>query len=452
MGTRPLSVCAAEECEELTINKYHNRDCRWKAQSARRRESRGFEETPAAKEKAEKKVAKENLAKVAQLLADNDIDPQEIGSIKGVRVSKWDALARGEMHTDEDGKKYREATRKVEMEGLSLILHPTWANGPAWELPHPPDPINVTVPTAPRGFEPVSLLTGWKTALLVPDQQYGYRRDLYTAELDPFHDERAIDVALQIADIERPDLTIFLGDVLDFAPFGKYRLEPGFALTIQPTLEAAYGDLAKFMAFSKEGRMIEGNHDVRLQNMIIDNAKAAFGIKRAGAPPEEWPVMSVPFLLNLDDLGVEYVGGYPSGATYINDNVAAIHGRKVGNDKRSAATMVVEDERVSVVFGHVHRIETTYRTRNTRDAPKISMAHTPGCLCRIDGAVPSVKGGIDAFGRAVQSWENWQTGISVVRYQEGDGKFKIENTPIVEGWALYEGQEITSRVSPEWAQ
>jgi hypothetical protein len=42
---------------------------------------------------------------------------------------------------------------------------------------------------------------------------------------------------------------------------------------------------------------------------------------------------------------------------------------------------------VSVIFGHVHRIESKFKTRRHREGPKRSFAHTPGCLARIDGAV-----------------------------------------------------------------
>jgi predicted phosphodiesterase len=390
----------------------------------------------------------EKLTRIEQLLEDNGVPVDEIGSVKNIRVKKWQAVAKGAAtrHPETGRITSQEPSKVVDLESASILISPTWAEGPKWELPHPPAPITVRVPkAAPKKVD------GWKKAMLLPDPQIGYRRDLYTAELDPFHDERALDIALQVAEIERPDLIIVLGDWLDFASFGKYRQEAAFALTVQPTLDTAYSYLARFRALTDEMRFIEGNHDIRLQNMIIDNAKAAFGIKRAGVPPGEWPVLSVQNLLRMDELGIEYVGGYPAGATYINDNIAAIHGRRVGNDRKSAASMVVEDERVSVVFGHVHRIETTYRTRNTRGAPKISVAHTPGCLCRIDGAVPGVKGGIDAFGRAITSFENWQQSVSLIRYQDGDGKFAVESTPIIEGWALHQGRELTTRVTPAWA-
>lgn len=370
------------------------------------------------------------VSRLAELLEKNDIAVEDIGSIDKVRFSDYQMLTK-----DENGD-----AQIHDLTATSIVLAPSWAEGPKWPVVQPAKPVSVRVPQAkPRRLD------GWKTALLLPDPQFGFRRDIYTGELDPFHDERALDIALQIAEIERPDLTIWLGDVLDLASAGKYQQEAGFALTTQPALDAAHLRLAQFCALSDETRYIEGNHDIRLQNLIIDNAKTAFGLRKANAVPEEWPVLSVPNLLRFDELGIKYIGGYPAGATYINDNLAAIHGSKIGNNIRSSASMVVEDERVSVITGHVHHIETRYKTRNTRGKPKFTFAHTPGCLCRIDGAVPSTKGGTDPFGRPVKSWEDWQQGVAIVRYQEGDGKFALETVPIFEGWAVHQGKELTAR-------
>lgn len=323
--------------------------------------------------------------------------------------------------------------------------------GFAWDPVRPARKVEVKVPQRlaqgrGAGGSSSRSTSTWRTALVLPDPQIGYRR-LADGRLDPFHDARAIDIAMQITEAERPDLTVWLGDFLDFPMFGRFRLEAEFAQTAQPALEYAHELLAKTTALSGETRLIEGNHDARLQNFIVDNAMAAAGLRRARSISNEWPVLSVPYLLRLEELGVEYVGGYPAGATYINDNLAAIHGHIVAPAGQTAAK-VVADEQVSTIFGHVHRIETAHRTRNSRGAPRFNVAHTPGCLCRIDGAVPSVRSSKALkTGRPAKSWENWNQGLAVVRYQlGGDQKFVIESVPIYEGWALHRGQEFTSNL------
>lgn len=301
--------------------------------------------------------------------------------------------------------------------------------GLAWTPVQAAPAVKVTVPRArPRP------LTGWKTALVIPDPQFGFR---WTSSggLEPFHDESALGIVRQIAEVERPDLTIWLGDFLDLAPLGRFRREEGLALTVQPAIDRGHTELAVHRELTGEQRLIEGNHDARLHLAVIDNLVAASGLRRA-ARPNEHPALSVPHLLRLDDLDTAYIGGYPAGATYINDNLACIHGRKLD------VGQVVNDERTSVIQGHIHRIATAYKTRNSREVAKSTVAVSPGCTCRIDGAVPSARGAVSLWGESVRSWEDWQQGCLVVRYQPGDGRFALEQIAIWDGWAIHRGQEF----------
>ena len=65
------------------------------------------------------------------------------------------------------------------------------------------------------------------------------------------------------------------------------------------------------------------------------------------------------------------------------------------------------------------------------------MAASPGCLARIDGAVPSTKGGVDLDGRPLTRIEDWQQGMALVSYQDGDGMFTYTNIAIHDGWARW---------------
>lgn len=359
---------------------------------------------------------KETLGKVADLLERNGIDVDDVGRVEKVRV--WQGFykdAAGEAHT-------------VNMTGVTLS--PKWAEGPAWPLVQQARPCRVrTLPARPPAAP------GMRTCVILPDPQIGYRRDLITGEMDPFHDEQAMDAALRVLKAARPDLIINLGDTLDLAEFSRFEQEPGFALTTQASIDRVHAFLAqqRILAPHAEIRMIEGNHDRRLRNQIVANAKAAFGLRQANVP-ESWPVMSVPFLLRLDELGVEYVEGYPAGVTWINDRLACVHG------ERLKVSQVVDDERVSTIQGHVHRIELQHKTRRVRDGSKTSLAASPGCLCRIDGAVPSTKGSTDSNGRAIMRPENWQQGLAVVTFEPGDGPFHLELIPIHEGMAIFRGK------------
>ena len=56
---------------------------------------------------------------------------------------------------------------------------------------------------------------------------------------------------------------------------------------------------------------LAGNHEERLPNYLMDNARAAFGLHQAG-DTEGWPVLSVPHLCRFEEQGVEYLPGYPA--------------------------------------------------------------------------------------------------------------------------------------------
>ena len=180
--------------------------------------------------------------------------------------------------------------------------------------------------------------------------------------------------------------------------------------------------------------------------LTIDNAQAAFGLKQANAP-DGWPVMSVPHLCRLDEHGIEYRSGYPANEAWINDRLRVIHGTKVVSNG-STAHRYLAHERVSTIYGHVHRHEWAERTRATREGPRTILAMSPGCLCMTSGAVPSTKGGIDITGQPVAATEDWQQGVAVIRYEDGEGRFVPEQVPILDGWSLYHGKEFNANTDP----
>jgi len=130
---------------------------------------------------------------------------------------------------------------------------------------------------------------------------------------------------------------------------------------------------------------------------------------------------------------------------WINQKLRVIHGDRI-KSSGSTANIYLNQEKTSVIYGHIHRIETAYKTREDFDGPRTIMAASPGCLARIDGAVPSTKGGVDLDGRPLVRYENWQQGMAVVTYeQSGDHKFSYELIPIYNGWAFYKDKEFIAK-------
>src|SRR5690606_7421642 len=135
----------------------------------------------------------------------------------------------------------------VDMHGLDLV--PTWADGPEWPVVQPAAP-TVIKPPAKRPKP-----TGLPVAVVLPDPQIGYRRDVETGELDPFHDEAALTVALQITADAQPAQVVNLGDLLDLPEWGTYEQEPAFQQTTQPTIDRAHRFLAEQRAAAPDAKI-----------------------------------------------------------------------------------------------------------------------------------------------------------------------------------------------------
>lgn len=306
------------------------------------------------------------------------------------------------------------------------------AGQPAWPVIQPGK--RYTVPT----LNPQPIKHGeYQTAVILPDMQIGYFHN--AAGLEAIHDEQAIEVALRIIKASKPAQIVMVGDNLDLCEFGKYRYTPAFARTTQAAIDRATELCAQLRKLAPQATItwIAGNHEERLGNYVLDSAAAAFGLRR-GNIPTEWPVMSVPYLCRLDEFEVEYLSGYPTGAHWINNNLKVIHGDKVASGG-STSHKYLSSEKVSVIFGHVHRREWAERTRDDYDGARTILAASPGCLARTDGAVPSTRGGHDLDGRPLYRSEDWQQGIAVVEYEPGDGDFNLELVPIRSGWARWRG-------------
>jgi predicted phosphodiesterase len=287
----------------------------------------------------------------------------------------------------------------------------------------------------------------WKTAVVLPDPQIGFRK-FDDDTLDPFHDEDAMNVALQIVHYEQGvsgvDQVVNLGDFLDLPSQGRFAQEATFANTTQLAIDYGHFFLAQQRACAPNAEivLIEGNHDRRMQNFVEANALAAFGLKRAQRP-DELPVMSLPFLLRLDELDVTYIDSYPAGKHWINDKLRAIHGNKVRSNGSTAAAYTNDMGHLSTIFGHTHRLEIQSRTTWDRLGKIRSMAISPGCLCRVDGAVPSVNGAIGPDGVPKEVFENWQQGVAVIKYKDS-GEFFVDLVQIDEGRTVYQGVEFVA--------
>lgn len=248
---------------------------------------------------------------------------------------------------------------------------------------------------------------GLRSALIVPDPQFGFSREVFHGRMTPFHDRLALDVVRQVATTLEPDLVILLGDVCDFSGWSdKFIHRPEFYFTTQPALIETSWYIGQLAAVAGETHFLEGNHDQRPEKQIIAHLVDAYGLRSADQL-EAGPVLSVDNLLGLKRMGVKYQAGYPDNSVWINSTLRCVHGEKVRGQPGQTAAAVVRDANESIIFGHIHRREMATRTISGRDGYRTITAYSPGCLCHVDGRVPGSK-----------KSDQWQQGAAVVWYNE----------------------------------
>ena len=311
---------------------------------------------------------------------------------------------------------------------------------PLWPVIQQAKPVKVSLPKV--ASKPSR--NGLKMSLKGADTQIGFRA--VGDEYEAFHDDSAMDIFIQVARDEQPEEIVILGDFLDLPSQGKYVQEAGFARTTQMALDAGHEFLAKLRAVCAKSRIvvIEGNHDKRMQSFIEQNALAAFGIRRAKMP-EEWPTMSLPFLLRLEELGIEYQDAYPAAVSWDDDRTRNIHGTRANSKGSTMAQYANDLPHINTWAGHTHRAEIIYKTvMGPRGEAIESYSANPGCLCRTDGTVPSVHGALHSDGTSARIVEDWQAGFGVNLY-DGSGQSWPQVYRIKDGQALYNGKIYRSR-------
>lgn len=367
------------------------------------------------------------LGKLADLLERNGISVDDIGKIQ--RVNIWQGF-----YKDDDGEAHT-----VDMAGVQLS--PTWAEEPQWPVVQQAAPCAVRHSSKKSDKRPT-----FCTTVLLPDPQIGYRR-LADGTLVPMHDEQAMACALELLSIIKPDRVVNLGDYLDLAALSsKFLVLPEFVLTTQPSVDRGHRYLVEQQAAAgaqcETWDLLEGNHDNRLPIAIARNALEAMRLRQANAP-ESWPVMSVPHLLRLSELGIRYIDGYPAGRVKLADRhgeqapLYALHGERLSMEKQA------KSERISTVQGHAHHFSMHSETYDDGDGFGVAVeAWSLGCLCRTDGAVPSTKGGTGIRGHHIPRIESWQHGIGVLTEDE-DG-WDLQPVRIRNGRARWRDRVVTA--------
>jgi predicted phosphodiesterase len=260
----------------------------------------------------------------------------------------------------------------------------------------------------------------WKSRVLPKYNQAVTEQDikaifLFDAHI-PYQDSKAYDIALSYAKEWQPDEIYLAGDYMDFKDVSYWKNDP----RRMPFVEEV--NIGK--AFLKDVRSnfptqkivyLEGNHEDRLARYMWTKAPELCGI----------PELSIPTLLQLDKLGIEYVSNVQRMNMGLSPlklgKLYVIHGHEVNCSTavvNLARTMYLKTH-VNTLFGHHHQSQQFI-------VKKLDNSHEGswmvGGLCKLsENYMPS---------------NNWVHGFCTVRYNPASGYFKVRNKMIIDNQVL----------------
>lgn len=279
---------------------------------------------------------------------------------------------------------------------------------------------------------------GLLRSFLFADPHFGFRRDRFSGDLVPMHDRGVLDLALQIIHDSKPDRIDCLGDVLDLAEWSdRFIRSPDVRETTQPSIEEAHWWLAQMRHTAKRAqfKVHEGNHDRRMQTAIITHLLAAHDLHKA-TDIKKPAVLSVPGLLDLQALGIGWVGKYPNDEDWLTDTLVLQHGDVAQGSPGNTARKVASESDVTRIYAHVHRWETVPRVRWTRYGPIPLSAMSIGCCCRLDEWGPPSR----------TDRNQWQQGFAVLDYDpEGGDLLAVTPVYVLNGQCIWNGKLYTAR-------
>lgn len=270
-------------------------------------------------------------------------------------------------------------------------------------------------------------------ALIIPDSQHGFRRT--KDGLIPIHDRRCVDLAIQVCDYLKPDEVVLLGDMLDLAAWStKYSASPDLKYTTQPSLIELHWFLQSLRSCGDHVQTyLAGNHEQRIQKALTEKLDEAVDLRPVGRDSAR-PILSIPNLLSLDEIGVEYIEPYGKAYWLFDDKVRCHHGNTVRSKGGQTVTAMLNSGTTShEIVGHIHRREFASRRIPSSGGFVTVDAMSPGCFCRIDTEVSLVPA---YAGKPV----DWQQGMGIV-YKHGD-QVTMHLIPINEGVCYVDGKRF----------
>lgn len=218
----------------------------------------------------------------------------------------------------------------------------------------------------------------------------------------PYHDWRAVELAIQIGREFKPDTLVFEGDFFDCYTISDYEKDPHKACnTIQQEVQES---TALLLRIEKEIRpkkvvFVEGNHEDRVSRYLRKNAPKLMGLVDTRS------VLGIPDRYQFVPFG-------PKNKYWASPKLIVTHGTRAN---KYCASAMVERFKVSVLFGHTHRLQ------------EFNICTADGR--RLKGKTNGWLGDLDRAAEYVNDVADWAHAITL-GYFTPDGDFWLQDIEI----------------------
>ena len=228
----------------------------------------------------------------------------------------------------------------------------------------------------------------------------------------PYHDKKAWKLLLKVGKSFKPDTVVILGDFADMFSVSSHSKNPNRVLKLAEELADVKLGLQELNSLNAKKKLyISGNHEDRLERYLQDQA------------PELFNLMNIPQILELNQLGWEYVpykSDYKLGAIYLTHDI--------GSAGRSSVFRCIDSYQHSNVTGHTHRMAFVVEGNAAGEA---KVAAQFGWLGDVEAA---------DYMHRMKARKDWALGFGVGYLNESTGVVYLQPVPIVNYTCVVEGK------------
>lgn len=253
----------------------------------------------------------------------------------------------------------------------------------------------------------------WLKALLYGDSHF------------PHQDDAALAVVQAIAEAEKPNVLIHVGDGIDCYKLSSFNKNPARLHDFQDELDMYRVHLEQMAQICPDAEryVLEGNHEQRLEKILWSLPR---NVEQVTQLRDVQEALKWPNLLDLETIGFTWIPRRDQTRTAILPKCIVKHGDKVSIDAGMSARREMKTHTYSGVSGHTHRAAVYWQGKGGVDRGNYFWAEL-GCSC-------------DLFPEYAPN-TNWQQSCTIINFNLDTGAPFIQQYYIHEGNAMGPGVE-----------